>query len=60
MLGKLMKYEWKGLSRPLLILLAVLMGTTLISSLMIISINPDFDEVTENLSLLITIGSFLV
>ena len=60
MLGKLMKYEWKCLSRPLLILLAVLMGTTLISSLMMISINPDFDEVTENLSFLFMIGSFLI
>lgn len=39
MLGKLIKYEWKSLSRQFLVMLAILAGTTLVSSLIIVSIN---------------------
>ena len=60
MLSKLMKYEWKNLSRQFLIMLAVLVGTTLISSLMVVSINFDFDQVNNSYSLFMLIGSILI
>ncbi len=47
MLGKLIKYEWKSLSRQFLVMLAILAGTTLVSSLIIVSINFEFDDVNE-------------
>ena len=57
MLGKLIKYEWKSLSRQFLVMLAILAGTTLVSSLIIVSINFEFDDVNENYSLFMLIGS---
>ena len=44
MLGKLLKYEWKGLCSPLLIMLAVLGGTTALTCGVILTINPKYDE----------------
>lgn len=44
MLGKLLKYEWKGLWSPLLILLIVLGGTTALTCGVILTINPKYDE----------------
>lgn len=44
MLGKLLKYEWKGLCSPLLIMLVVLGGTTALTSGVILTINPQYDE----------------
>lgn len=44
MLGKLLKYEWKGLCSPLLILLVVLGGTTALTCGVILTINPKYDE----------------
>ncbi len=44
MLGKLLKYEWKGLRSPLLILLIVLGGTTALTCGVILTINPKYDE----------------
>lgn len=44
MLGKLLKYEWKGLYSPLLILLVVLGGTTALTCGVILTINPKYDE----------------
>lgn len=44
MLGKLLKYEWKGLSSPFLILLVVLGGTTALTCGVILTINPKYDE----------------
>lgn len=44
MLGKLLKYEWKGLCSPLLILLVVLGGTTALTCGVILTINPNYDE----------------
>lgn len=60
MLSKLMKYEWKNLSRQFLIMLAILVGTTLVSSLMVVSINFDFDQVNDSYSLFMLIGSILI
>ena len=37
MLGKLMKYEWKGLKKPLSILLLVLLGITLLTGILILT-----------------------
>ena len=50
MLGKLMKYEWRGLRFPLLIMLGILGGTTLLTCLVIFTINPKFDSVATGLS----------
>lgn len=44
MLGKLLKYEWKGYCSPFLILLAVLGGTTVLTCGVILTINPKYDE----------------
>ncbi len=44
MLGKLFKYEWKGLRFPMLIMLIVLAGTTVLTCSVIVTINPKFDE----------------
>lgn len=44
MLGKLLKYEWKGLSSPFLILLIVLGGTTALTCGVLLTINPKYDE----------------
>ena len=60
MLGKLIKYEWKNLSRKFLIMLAILVVTTLVSSLMIISINFDFDQVNDYYSAFMMMGSILI
>ena len=60
MLGKLIKYEWKSLSRQFLVMLAILAGTTLVSSLIIVSINFEFDDVNENHSLFMLIGFIIL
>ncbi len=44
MLGKLLKYEWRGLRFPFLILLIVLASTTLLTCGVILTINPMYDE----------------
>ena len=44
MLGKLLKYEWKGLFSPLLILLIVLGGTTALTCGVILTISPKYNE----------------
>lgn len=44
MLGKLLKYEWKGLCSPFLILLVVLGGTTALTCGVILTIDPRYDE----------------
>ena len=44
MLGKLIKYEWKGLRFPLMIMMIVLAGTMLLTCGVILTINPKLDE----------------
>ncbi|MDE6364428.1 MAG: hypothetical protein K2L86_09240 [Lachnospiraceae bacterium] len=44
MLGKLIKYEWKGLQLPLMILMIVLAGTMILTCGVILTINPKLDE----------------
>lgn len=60
MLSKLIKYEWKGLIKPLSILYLVLLGVTIITALLILTINPDYDDVTIGLSVLFTMLSALI
>lgn len=44
MLGKLLKYEWRGLRLPFLIMLIVLASTTVLTCGVILTINPKYDE----------------
>lgn len=46
MLGKLIKYEWKGFRIPLLIMIIVLIGTTALTSSIILAFNPNSNEVS--------------
>lgn len=57
MLGKLLKYEWKGLWAPFLIMLIVLGGTTALTCGVILTINPKYDEVVTGFSMLALILS---
>lgn len=52
MLGKLIKYEWKGFRFPLLIMIIVLTVATALTSGIILTINSDFDEVSVVFSML--------
>ena len=60
MLGKLMKYEWRGLRLPLLIMLGILAGTTLLTCLIIFTINPKYDSVATGLSTMSLVLSILL
>lgn len=57
MLGKLIKYEWKGLRKPLSILYFVLLGITILTGILILTINPKYDDVTVGFSVLFTMLS---
>lgn len=52
MLGKLMKYEWRGLRLPVAIMIGVLGATTLLTCLIIFTINPKLDDVATGFSVL--------
>lgn len=52
MLGKLIKYEWKGFCLPLLIMIIVLTVTTALTSSIILTINPNSNEVSAAFSML--------
>lgn len=52
MLGKLFKYEWKGFRLPLLIMLIVLAGTTVMTCALILTINPNYSETASWYSML--------
>lgn len=60
MLGKLMKYEWRGYRLPLIVMLIVLSGTTLLTCAVILTINPIYDEVFADYSLMAFILSILL
>lgn len=60
MLGKLMKYEWKGLKKPLLILCAILAGTTILACILLLTINPEYDSVANGFSIFFTIMAILL
>ena len=57
MLGKLIKYEWKGLRKPLSILYLVLFGITILTGILILTINPKYDDVAVGFSVLFTMLS---
>lgn len=60
MLGKLMKYEWRGLRKSLLILLAVMAGITFLASIALLSLNPALDAVISDLSSMTALFAFLL
>ncbi len=60
MLGKLLKYEWKGLQLPFLIMLVVLAGTTILTCGVILTINPKFDETIVGYSVIALIFSIFL
>lgn len=60
MLGKLLKYEWKGLQLPFLIMLVVLAGTTTLTCGVILTINPKFDETIVGYSLMALVLSIFL
>ena len=60
MLGKLFKYEWKGFRFPILIMLIVLAGTTVLTCSVIMTINPKYDETFTWYSMMALIFSILL
>lgn len=60
MLGKLMKYEWRGLRLPLTIMLSVLGGSTLLTCIVIFTINPKLDNVASGLSIMSLVLSIML
>lgn len=52
MLGKLLKYEFKGLRMPLLVMLIILASTTLMTCVIILTINPEYSRNMEWYSVL--------
>lgn len=60
MLGKLMKYEWRGMRAPLIIMLCILGGTTLLSGGLILMIDPAYDEVIVGFSAIFAMFSFFL
>lgn len=60
MLGKLIKYEWRGLRLPILIMLAVLSCTTVLTCGIIFTINPKYDEVATGFSMMSLVLSILL
>ena len=60
MLGKLLKYEWKGLCSPFLIMLIVLGGTTALTCGVILTINPKYDETVTGFSVMALVFSILL
>lgn len=60
MLGKLIKYEWKGLIKPLSILYIILLAITIITGLLILTINPEYDDIAVGFSVLFTMLSVFI
>lgn len=60
MLGKLIKYEWKGLRKPLSIIYLVLLGITILTGILILTINPEYDDVAVGFSVIFTMFSALL
>ncbi|MDE7266399.1 MAG: hypothetical protein K2N89_02920 [Lachnospiraceae bacterium] len=52
MLGKLMKYEWRGLRFPIFIMMGILGAATLLTCLIILTIDPKLDNVASGFSFL--------
>lgn len=52
MLRKLMKYEWRGLRLPVLIMVGILGATTLLTCIIIFTIDPKLDNVAAGFSVL--------
>lgn len=52
MLGKLLKYEWRGYRFPMLIMLIILMGTTVLTCGLILTLKPDYDDVVTGFTVI--------
>ena len=52
MLGKLLKYEFKGLLTPVIIMLCVLFGTTALALITFFSINPTLESTVNGVSVI--------
>lgn len=59
MLGKILKYEWKGFKKPLIITTLVMLGVTLLSSIIMLFIDADSMENSPFMGLLTIYGFFL-
>lgn len=53
MLGKLLKYEFKGLLTPVIIMLCVLFGTTTLALITFFSINPELESTVNGVSVML-------
>lgn len=60
MLKKLMKYEWKGYKKPALILGGILLGITILVAIIILGINPNYDQFAEGFTATTAIFGFLL
>lgn len=60
MLGKLMKYEWRGLRLPILIMVSILGGITVLTCAIIFLINPKLDDVATGFSIISLITCVLL
>lgn len=60
MLGKLMKYEWRGLRLPVSIMIGVLGATTLLTCIIILTINPKLDDVAAGFSVFSLVLSIML
>lgn len=60
MLGKLMKYEWRGYKVPLIVIFSILIFTTLLTGILITTINPEYDAVVSNFSDTFMVISFML
>lgn len=60
MLGKLIKYEWKGYRLPIIIMLIILAGTTALTCGVILTINPRYDEVLTGYSVMALVFSIFL
>ena len=54
MLGKLLKYEFKGLLTPVIIMLCVLFGTTALALITFFSINPTLESTVNGVSVMLS------
>lgn len=60
MLGKLMKYEWRGLRLPVSIMIGILGATTLLTCIIIFTIDPKLDSVASGFSMISLVLSFML
>lgn len=60
MLGKLIKYEWRGYKVSLIVIFSILALTTLLTGLLITTLRPEYDAVVSNFSDTFMVISFML